>query len=57
MAKVVVGMTMSLDGFIQDRSGGVGALYSDFETLRNTEPVQEAIENTGAVVMGWSDYR
>ena len=39
MAKVVLGMTMSLDGFIQDRSGGVGALYPDLETLRNTEPM------------------
>jgi dihydrofolate reductase len=56
MAKVVVGMTMSLDGFIQDPSGGVGELYSDFETLQNTEPMQEAIQNTGAVVMGWKAF-
>ena len=56
MAKVVLGMTMSLDGFIHDRSGGVGALYSDLETLRNTEPMREAIQNTGAVVMGWKAF-
>lgn len=56
MAKVVLGMTMSLDGFVNDRSGGVGALYPDLETLRNTEPMRESIQNTGAVVMGWNAY-
>jgi dihydrofolate reductase len=45
-------MTMSLDGFIQDRRGSVGALYPDFDALRDTEPMREAILNTGAVVMG-----
>jgi dihydrofolate reductase len=52
MGKVIVGMTMSLDGFIQDRTGSVGALYPDLGTLRDTEPLREAIEHTGAVVMG-----
>lgn len=52
MGKVIVGMTMSLDGFIQDRHGGVDALYPDFATLRDTQPMQEAIQHTGAVVMG-----
>src|SRR5215211_1556547 len=56
MAKVVVGMTMSLDGYIQDRSGSVGALYPDINTLRDTESLQEAIQNTSAVVMGWNAY-
>jgi len=50
-------MTMSLDGYIQDRSGSVGALYPDLETLRETEPLMESIQNTGAVVMGWNAYR
>lgn len=45
-------MTMSLDGFINDRSGSVGSLYADLAELRNTEPLQEAIKMTGAVVMG-----
>ena len=27
MAKVILGMTMSLDGFINDQSGSVDALY------------------------------
>jgi dihydrofolate reductase len=52
MGKVILGMTMSLDGFIHDRSGSVDALYPDFNTLITTEPMRDAIENTGAVVMG-----
>lgn len=56
MARVVLGMTMSLDGFINDRSGGVGSLYPDLDTLRHTEPLRESIENTGPVVMGWNAY-
>ncbi len=56
MAKVILGMTLSLDGFINDRSGSVGALYPDLDTLRDTEPMQEFIQNTGAVVMGWNAY-
>jgi dihydrofolate reductase len=52
MARVIVGMTMSLDGFVNDHDGRVDALYRDFEVLRNSEPLQEAIQNTGAVVMG-----
>jgi dihydrofolate reductase len=56
MGKVIVGMTISLDGFIQDQHGSVGALYPDLATLRNTEPMQEAIHSTGAVVMGWNAF-
>lgn len=56
MAKVIVGMTMSLDGFVNDRSGRVGDLYPDLETLRHTAPMQESIQRTGAVVMGWNAY-
>ena len=52
MRKVIAGFTMSVDGFINDRSGSVAALYHDLDTLRDTEPLQESIQNTGAVVMG-----
>jgi dihydrofolate reductase len=52
MAKVILGMTMSLDGYINDRIGSVGALYADLDTLRNTEAMRESIQGTGAVVMG-----
>jgi len=56
VAKVIVGMTISLDGFINDRGGSVDALYPDLNTLRDTEPLREAIQNTGAVVMGWNAF-
>ncbi len=49
-------MTISLDGFVNDVSGSVDALYPDLDALRNTEPLQEAIRNTGAVVMGRNAY-
>ncbi len=56
MAKVIAGMTMSLDGFINDINGSVAALYSDFESYQNTEPYKESIENTGAVLMGKNTF-
>jgi len=52
MGKVVLGMTMSLDGFINDRNGSVEVLYPDLADWRETEPGKESIRNTGAVVMG-----
>jgi dihydrofolate reductase len=52
MAKVVLGTTISLDGFVNDHNGSVEALYPDLETLRDTEPLRESIRDTGAVVMG-----
>jgi len=56
MGKVILGWTMSLDGFINDRDGSVAELYPDLNELRNTEPLQESIQNTGAVVMGRNSY-
>lgn len=47
MAKIVLGMTVSLDGFVNDRYGSVARLYSDLAELRNTEPLQKSIWNTG----------
>ena len=52
MGKVILGVTMSLDGFINDRNGSVEALYPDLAAWRETEPGKESIQNTGAVVMG-----
>lgn len=52
MATVIAGMTMSLDGFVNDRDGRVDALYPDFEAFQNSDVLQEAIRDTGAVVMG-----
>jgi len=52
MTKVIFGMTMSLDGFINDANGGVALLYPDLKELDQTELMQESIRTTGAVVMG-----
>ncbi len=56
MASVILAITMSLDGFVNDRNGKIAALYPDFEELRNSQRLQEAILNTGAVVMGRNAY-
>ncbi len=56
MTKVIIGMAMSLDGFVNDRNGDVGRLYPDLEALRKTEVLQDAIRNTGAVLMGRHAY-
>jgi dihydrofolate reductase len=52
MTKVIFGMTMSLDGFINDANGSVALLYPDLKELGQTDLMQEAIRTTGAVVMG-----
>lgn len=56
MGKVILGMTLSLDGFVNDREGSVAALYPDLEALKDTEPLRKSIQNTGAVVMGRNSY-
>ena len=56
MGKVILGMTISLDGFINDRHGSVEALYPDLTAWRETELGRESIQNTGAVVMGRNSY-
>lgn len=56
MAKVILGTTMSLDGFIRDRSGSVAKLYPDLDSWRYTGSGQESIQNTGAVVMGRNSF-
>jgi dihydrofolate reductase len=56
MGKVIIGATMSLDWFMNDRNGDVSRLYPDFEVLRSTEMLQEEIRTTGAVVMGRHAY-
>lgn len=56
MTKVIGGMAMSLDGFVNDKDGNVGALYPDFEALMQSEMMQHSIKTTGAVVMGRRTY-
>ncbi len=52
MAKVTVGMTMSVDGYVTDRQGSLLPLYTDFASLLVSQPLQESIRDTGAVIMG-----
>lgn len=52
MARVIAGMTMSLDGFVADQSGSASRLYPDLADLRGTPYMNVAVEKTGAVVMG-----
>jgi dihydrofolate reductase len=52
LAKVIVGMTISLDGFVADQNGNAGRLYPDLAALRCTAYMEDAIEQTGAVLMG-----
>ena len=57
MAKVIFGMTMSLDGFINDAGGGVAPLFPDLQELGQTALMREAIQTTGAVVMGRKTFQ
>jgi len=45
-------MTISLDGFVADSRGSASRLYPDLAELRGTDYMNEAIDRTGAVVMG-----
>lgn len=56
MGKVIIGTTMSLDGFINDRNGSVDRLYPDLDELHKTEMLQESIRSTGAALMGRRAY-
>lgn len=56
MAKVVGGMTLSLDGFASDAHGDLSRLYPDLAALGQSEMLQEEIRTTGAVVMGRHSY-
>jgi dihydrofolate reductase len=52
MASVIVGVTLSLDGFMADAEGGVSPLYSDLGDLGNSDYMAAMVEETGAVLMG-----
>jgi dihydrofolate reductase len=52
MARLIVGMTISLDGFVADRKGSAARLYPDLAVLRDTAYMNAATEETGAILMG-----
>jgi len=56
MGKVIAGMTMSLDGFINDSNGGSERLSPDFSELLEAPYFKEMTKNTGAVIMGRHVY-
>jgi dihydrofolate reductase len=56
MRKVIAGMTMSLDGFINDRNGSAESLSPDFPELLDSSLFKEQVQNTGAVIMGKGVY-
>ncbi|MDB5177407.1 MAG: dihydrofolate reductase [Candidatus Saccharibacteria bacterium] len=56
MNKVIAGMTVSLDGFMNDSNGSAQILSPDFEELLEAPSFKEMIATTGAVIMGRHTY-
>lgn len=56
MSKVIAGMTVSLDGFVNDSKGSISGLYPDIEEWLQSAVGQETITTTGAAVMGKRFY-
>lgn len=52
MTKVIAGATMSLDGFVQDRTGSAAPLYADFDEFVASAHMRALQSGTGAVLMG-----
>lgn len=52
MGKLIFGMTMSLNGYINDETGSLSKLYPDFETPEFREYINKDVPNIGAVIMG-----
>ncbi|MFB4169039.1 dihydrofolate reductase family protein [Virgibacillus sp. JSM 102003] len=53
MSKVYLGMTLSIDGFVNDRKGKFDKLFASFEP---NEELAAMLKNTGAVVMGRNTF-
>ena len=56
MSKIILGMTVSLDGFINDAKASVSPLYSDFKELTKSKNFKKLQKTTGAVVMGRKSF-
>lgn len=52
MARVIAGMTVSLDGFVADAEGSADALYPDLSALQDSPYLRAMQAETGAVLMG-----
>ena len=52
MARVIAGMTVSLDGFVADRDGSAERLCPGFAAFQDSRYMKLMIAETGAVIMG-----
>ena len=46
MGKVILGLTVSLDGFVEDSNGSGNPLYADLDLLKEAEVMKESILTT-----------
>src|SRR5918998_1224286 len=56
MARVIAGMSMSVDGFVADREGSATPLYPDFAEIHELPYMDDLIAETGSVLMGRRAY-
>ncbi len=56
MRETVLFIAMSLDGFIADRSGGVGWLHGQGSDSENVDVYSEFVKGIDTVLMGWNTY-
>jgi len=56
MGTVILGVTISLDGFAENPTGSVSPLFPDLVSLAENNVMQESICTTGAVVMTWKEF-
>lgn len=57
MRKVILFIAMSLDGYLADRSGGVGWLGGQDEGGEDLDTYSDFVKGVDTVVMGWNTYR
>src|SRR5215218_1866938 len=53
---LIAGLTLSLDGYLEDANGSAGALYTDLEALQDSAYMKALQAETGAVLMGRRTY-
>lgn len=56
MGKVLAGVSMSLDGYIDDKDGSPHKLSMDYDQLLESAYFKNLIETTGAVILGRNLY-
>ena len=56
MRKIVLFITMSLDGYIADRNGNVDWLNGQNEKEETMDVYSDFIKDVDTVVMGWNTY-